>query len=61
MQKSLENETFETHQKCFQDVEIGPKFSETHVFQGTTLYPSNAKSSLHQTLFISLFAPSNDG
>ena len=36
------------------------KFSETHIFQGTVLYPSNAKCSLHQTLFISLFTPSND-
>ena len=60
MQKSAENKTSETHQKCFQDFDIGPKFSETHIFQGTVLYPSNAKCSLHQTLFISLFTPSND-
>ena len=28
---------FETHQKRFQNFEIGPKLSETHVFQGTIL------------------------
>ena len=36
------------------------QFSETHVFQGTILHPSNAKCSLHQILFISLLAPSNE-
>ena len=30
---------FETYQKRFWDLEIGPKFSETRVFQGAILYP----------------------
>ena len=30
----------ETYQKCFQDFEILPKFSETQVFQGTIPHPS---------------------
>ena len=28
---------FETHQKRFQNFEIGPKLSKAHVFQGTIL------------------------
>ena len=30
---------FETYQKRFRDFEILPKFSETHVFQGTIRHP----------------------
>ena len=30
---------FETCQKRFQDIEILPKFSETHVFRGTIRHP----------------------
>ena len=59
VQKSPENETFETHASKI--LRLGQnQFSETHVFQGTILHPSNAKCSLHQTLFISLLAPSNE-
>ena len=32
---------FKTYQKRFQDFEILPKFSETHIFRGTIRYPSS--------------------
>ena len=35
----MQKRDFETCQKRFQDFEILPKFSETHVFQGTIRHP----------------------
>ena len=34
---------FKTYQKHFQNCEILPKFSETHVFRGTILHPLYCK------------------
>ena len=36
----MQKRDFETCQKRFQDFEILPKFSETHVFRGTIRHPS---------------------
>ena len=35
----MKKRDFETYQKRFRDFEILPKFSETHVFQGTIRHP----------------------
>ena len=35
----MQKRDFETYQKRFQDFEILPKFSETHVFRGTIHHP----------------------
>ena len=35
----MKKRDFETYQKRFRDFEILPKFSETHVFQGTIWHP----------------------
>ena len=35
----MKKRDFETYQKRFRDFEILPKFSETHVFQGTIHQP----------------------
>ena len=35
----MQKQDFETCQKRFRDFEILPKFSETHVFQGTIHHP----------------------
>ena len=35
----MQKRDFETCQKRFRDFEILPKFSETHVFQGTIRHP----------------------
>ena len=37
----MQKRDFETYQKRFRDFEILPKFSETHVFQGTIRHPYN--------------------
>ena len=37
--QDLRKRDLETYQKCFEEFEIGPKFSEAHEFQGTILYP----------------------
>ena len=37
--KMTRKRDFETHQKRFRDVEIGPKLSETQVFRGSILFP----------------------
>ena len=44
-QKSLENETSSSIKNTSKVFEIGPKFSETHVFQGTILHPCNWQES----------------
>ena len=44
-QKSLENETSSSIKNTSKVFEIGPKFSESHVFQGTILYPCNWQES----------------
>ena len=36
----MKKQDFETYQKSFWDFKILPKFSETHVFQGTIHHPS---------------------
>ena len=42
----MQKRDFETYQKRFQDFEILPKFSETHVFRGTIRHPfGNSKIS----------------
>lgn len=38
--KPCKKRDFEFYQKRFQDFEILPKFSKTHVFRGTILHPS---------------------
>ena len=38
-QKNTRKRDFETIKKRFRDPEIGPEFSETHVFQGTIRHP----------------------
>ena len=35
----MKKRDFETYQKRFRDFKILPKFSKTHVFQGTILHP----------------------
>ena len=35
----MQKRDFETYQKRFRDFEILPKFSKTHVFQGTIRHP----------------------
>ena len=35
----MQKRDFETYQKRFRDFGILPKFSETHVFRGTTRHP----------------------
>ena len=35
----MQKRDFETYQKGFRDLEILPKFSETHVFRGTIRHP----------------------
>ena len=48
----MQKRDFDTYQKRFRDFEILPKFSETHVFQGTIRHPySCAKFSSHLTSF----------
>ena len=37
--QTMKKRDFETYQKRFRDFEILPKFSETHVFQGTIRHP----------------------
>ena len=37
----MQKRDFETYQKHFRDFEILPKFSESHVFQGTIRHPLN--------------------
>ena len=39
IKKASRKRDFETYQKHFRDFEIVPKFSDTHVFWGTILYP----------------------
>ena len=38
-QKNTRKRDFETLKKRFRDFEIGPKFSESHVFRGTIRHP----------------------
>ena len=43
-----EKTRLETYQKRFRDFEIPPKFSETHVFQGTIRHPYQGQGQGHR-------------
>jgi len=45
----MKKREFETYQKRFRDFEILPKFSETHVFQGTIRHPYQLKADVSQS------------
>ena len=51
----MKKRDFETYQKRFRDFEILPKFSETHIFQGTIRHPWMSKKLFqHWTCILSL-------
>ena len=39
VKQTMQKRDFETYQKRFQDFEILPKFSETHIFRGAIRHP----------------------